>query len=60
MKKNPNTGSSAIVALSLRAYQANANGTIPWDIAALRRELARLGFDWRDEDPSGSFALRQP
>ena len=31
-----------------------------WDFAALRRELARLGLDWRDEDPAGSFAPRQP
>jgi WD40 repeat protein/tRNA A-37 threonylcarbamoyl transferase component Bud32 len=43
-----------------RAYADNGNGIIAWDLAALRRELARLGLDWRDDNPSGSFLPRQP
>jgi WD40 repeat protein/predicted Ser/Thr protein kinase len=27
-----------------------------WDLEALRRELARLGLDWRDDDPAHGFA----
>ncbi len=37
------------------AYAANINGVAAWDFTALRRELARLGLDWPDENPGGGF-----
>ena len=30
-----------------------------WDLPELRRELARLGLDWRDENPGEGFAPRR-
>ena len=43
-----------------RAYLAHVHGVLVLDLAGLRRELARLGLDWRDDHPSGSFSPRQP
>jgi WD40 repeat protein len=31
-----------------------------WDLAALRRELARGGLDWPDEHPGEGFAAPRP
>ena len=40
------------------------NGVVQlWNLAELRRELARLGLDWEDERPDGAVAApftRQP
>jgi hypothetical protein len=44
---------------SQRAYVAQANGILVYDLAELRRELARLGLDWPDEHPGEGFAPRR-
>jgi len=44
-----------------RAYICTSRNTvIALDIAALRRELARLGLDWPEDHPGESFSLRKP
>ncbi|MCI0542030.1 MAG: hypothetical protein L0Z50_43090 [Verrucomicrobiales bacterium] len=44
-----------------RAYICTSrNVVIALDLAALRHELARLGLDWLDENPSAGFAPRRP
>ena len=43
------------------AYLGTAHNSIRHlDLRALRRELARLGLDWRDERPGEGFAPRAP
>ena len=34
-------------------------GLFVWDLNLVRHELARLGLDWKDENPGGSFAPRR-
>jgi WD40 repeat protein/tRNA A-37 threonylcarbamoyl transferase component Bud32 len=40
---------------------ASENGVLQlWDLGGLRRDLARLGLDWSDENPRADLGLRRP